>query len=233
MLPPSGSQTRQRCGRREARQERRKRRQEKENPPTGGEQRGEPPAGGVQPGEPPTGGIQPDIVVLEGWPETANPPEGPATTWVSQEGVRRAVRIRIGELACTSDLQPHKAVARKREKYRPLVLALREARWNVVDTVHVVTVGVRGTVPLANKAELGCLGITTKKEQLVTQRAMAREAIIRHLNIIIVRQYRKLSGRRGNKKEGGGTGAKNRHTHTGRHLPNDLIVVCNERVGIV
>eukprot|EP00959_Pyramimonas_sp_CCMP1952_P391076 8195388-Pyramimonas_sp.AAC.1 len=32
---------------------------------------------------------------------------------------------------------------------------------------------------------------------------MAREAI-KHLNII-VRQYRKLSGRRGNKREGGGT----------------------------
>eukprot|EP00959_Pyramimonas_sp_CCMP1952_P242446 5067657-Pyramimonas_sp.AAC.1 len=48
-------------------------------PPTGGEQRGEPPTGGaVQPGGPPPGGVlQPDIVVLEGWPETANPPEGP------------------------------------------------------------------------------------------------------------------------------------------------------------
>eukprot|EP00976_Prorocentrum_cordatum_P022261 455535-Prorocentrum_minimum.AAC.1 len=28
-------------------------------------------------GEPPTGGVRPDIVVLEGWPETADPPEGP------------------------------------------------------------------------------------------------------------------------------------------------------------
>ena len=98
-------------------------------PPSGGEQRGEPPTGGVQPGEPPTGGVQPDIVVLEGWPETANPPEGPTTTWVSQEGERRAVsRVRIGELACTSDFQPHnKTVARKREKYRLLVIALRGA----------------------------------------------------------------------------------------------------------
>ena len=48
---------------------------------------------------------------------------------------------------------------------------MRQCTWDVV------TVGVRGTVPLANKAELGCLGITTKKEQLVTQRAVAREAI--------------------------------------------------------
>eukprot|EP00959_Pyramimonas_sp_CCMP1952_P134588 2816493-Pyramimonas_sp.AAC.1 len=43
-------------------------------------------------GEPPTGGAQPDIVVLEGWPETAEPPEGPVTHWVSPEGVHRAVR---------------------------------------------------------------------------------------------------------------------------------------------
>eukprot|EP00959_Pyramimonas_sp_CCMP1952_P248910 5203444-Pyramimonas_sp.AAC.1 len=38
-----------------------------------------------------------------------------------------------------------------------------------------------------NRAELGCLGITTRrKEQLPVQRAMAREAI-KHLNNIIVR----------------------------------------------
>eukprot|EP00976_Prorocentrum_cordatum_P100652 1192314-Prorocentrum_minimum.AAC.1 len=57
-----------------------------------------------------SGGIQPDIVMLddEGWPETADPPEGPVTFWVSsQEGVRRAVRVRVGELACTSDLLSH------------------------------------------------------------------------------------------------------------------------------
>ena len=92
--------------------------------------------------------------------------------------------MRIGELACTSDLQSDRAVSRKRAKYEPLVLALREAGWNVVGTVHVVTVGVRGTVPLANRAELSCLGITTRKEQLPVQRAMAREAI-KHLNIIV------------------------------------------------
>ena len=60
-----------------------------------------------------------------------------------------------------------------------------------METIHVITVGVRWTVPLANWAELSCLGITTKREQLPAQRAMAREAI-KHLNII-VRQYRKLS----------------------------------------
>ena len=99
-----------------------------------------------------------------------------------------------------------------------------------MDTVHVVTVGVRGTVPLANRAELACLGITAKKEQLVAQRAMAREAI-RHLNII-VRQYRKLNGRRGTRRTGGGTVAEGRREHEGAHSPNKLNIVCNERVGV-
>ena len=122
-------------------------------------------------------------------------------------------------------------------------------------TVHVVTVGVRGTVPLANRAELSCLGITTRKEQLPVQRAMAREAI-KHLNII-VRQYRKLNSRKGNRREGGGVirgkldqgppcatipkllGSlaesrlvEGQHANLGRHLPNKLSNECNERKGI-
>eukprot|EP00959_Pyramimonas_sp_CCMP1952_P440201 9215789-Pyramimonas_sp.AAC.1 len=50
-----------------------------------------------------------------------------------------------------------------------MVAALREAGWNVVGTVHVVTVGVRGTVPLTNRAELrSCLGIATDQEGAAT-----------------------------------------------------------------
>ena len=67
--------------------------------------------------------------------------------------------------------------------------------------------GVRGTVPLANREELSCLGITTRKEQLPVQRAMAREAI-KHLNNIVRQQYRKLNGRKGNRREGGGIRGK-------------------------
>ena len=74
-------------------------------PPTEGARPGGPPAGRAQPKKTPTGGIQPDIVVvLEGWPETVDPPGCPVTHWTSPEGARRAVRVRIGELACTSDL---------------------------------------------------------------------------------------------------------------------------------
>eukprot|EP00976_Prorocentrum_cordatum_P031643 643877-Prorocentrum_minimum.AAC.1 len=67
--------------------------------------------------------VQPDIVVLEGWPETVDPPKCPVTHWTSPtRGTRRAVRVRIGELACTSsDLQSDsRAVSRKRAKYEPL-----------------------------------------------------------------------------------------------------------------
>eukprot|EP00959_Pyramimonas_sp_CCMP1952_P162334 3394239-Pyramimonas_sp.AAC.1 len=73
---------------------------------------------------------------------------------------------------------------------------------------------------------------------------MAREAI-KHLNII-VRQYRKLSGRRGNRREGGGTRSRpdqgppcatihrllgsllesrlveGQHANLGRHLLNNI-----------
>ena len=183
-----------------------------------------------------------------------DPPGGPVTHWTSPEGARRAVRVRIGELACTSDLQSSKTVSRKRAKYEPLVSSLREAGWNVVGTVHVVTVGVRGTVPLANRTELSCLCITTRKEQLPVQRAMAREAI-KHLNII-VRQYRKLSGRRGGRREGGGDRGKlnqgppcatiprllgslaesrlavGHHANLGKHSLNKLNNKCNEKRGI-
>jgi hypothetical protein len=30
------------------------------------------------------GGIQPDIMILEGWPETEQPPSGPTKTWTSR-----------------------------------------------------------------------------------------------------------------------------------------------------
>eukprot|EP00959_Pyramimonas_sp_CCMP1952_P123009 2571423-Pyramimonas_sp.AAC.1 len=58
-------------------------------PPTEGARPGGPPTRGTQPREPRTGGVQPDIVVLEGWPETADPPSGPATHWTSPTGARR------------------------------------------------------------------------------------------------------------------------------------------------
>eukprot|EP00959_Pyramimonas_sp_CCMP1952_P329162 6891022-Pyramimonas_sp.AAC.1 len=83
---------------------------------------------------------------------------------------------------------------------------------------------------------------------------MAREAI-KHLNIM-VRRYRKLSGRGGNRREGGGTRSRpdqappcatirrllgsllesrlveGQHTNLGRHLLNNINNMCSERMGI-
>eukprot|EP00959_Pyramimonas_sp_CCMP1952_P211894 4434045-Pyramimonas_sp.AAC.1 len=59
---------------------------------------------------------------------------------------------------------------------------------------------------------------------------MAREAIKR-LNII-VRQYKKLNGRRGTGRTGGGTVAEGYREHEGTRSPNTLKIVCNERVGV-
>eukprot|EP00976_Prorocentrum_cordatum_P074378 1181498-Prorocentrum_minimum.AAC.2 len=56
-------------------------------------------------------------MVLEGWPETTDPSTGPVTFWVSPEGRRRVVRVRMGELACTSDLQLERTASRKQGKY--------------------------------------------------------------------------------------------------------------------
>ena len=58
----------------------------------------------------------------------ADPPEGPVTHWTSPEGARRAVRVRTGELACTSDLQSGRTVSRKKTKYEPLACRPCERR---------------------------------------------------------------------------------------------------------
>ena len=135
-------------------------------------------------------GISPDILILEGWPETIDPPTKPMKTWTSASGQRRRLKLILGEHACTSDLFPEHTATRKHTKYRNLIRALHEAGWNVEPTLQVVTAGVRGTVPRSNAAALAGLGITGKAQQ-EAQTAMAREAIV-HLNRI-VSQYRKLA----------------------------------------
>ena len=91
---------------------------------------GEPPTRGVR------GGVRPDIMILEGWPETSPPPQGPSKTYISDPqttGVaganankrrrheKRRVTIIIGELGFSSDLNPQKTVERKQHKYAPLI----------------------------------------------------------------------------------------------------------------
>ena len=93
---------------------------------------GEPPTRGVEGGR-----VRPDIMILEGWPETSPPPQGPSKTYISEPqttGIKRAnankrgrheerrVTIIIGELGFSSDLNPQKTVERKQHKYAPLIV---------------------------------------------------------------------------------------------------------------
>jgi hypothetical protein len=151
--------------------------------------------------EPPSrGGIRPDIMILEGWPETSPPPQGPTKTYKmrADESKMRAdesrrVTIIIRELGFSSDLGFQKTVDRKQHKYAPLIRELEREDWNVRPTVHVVTVGVRATVPIRNVEILKSLGIKEKPAQQKVQASMAHVAAT-HLNRI-VHQYRRLCAR--------------------------------------
>jgi hypothetical protein len=62
------------------------------------------------------GRIQPDIIILEGWPETEQPPSGPTKTWTSRSGGKIAVKLIVAELGFTSDMCFSDRVSRKRDK---------------------------------------------------------------------------------------------------------------------
>ena len=110
-------------------------------------------------------------MILEGWPETSPPPRGASKTYADQQQTTwggadevgnemkwnkkrrlegRRVTIIIGELGFSSDLNPQKTVERKQHKYGPLIEELVREGWDVDPTVHVITVGVRATVPTRN-----------------------------------------------------------------------------------
>jgi hypothetical protein len=75
-------------------------------------------------------------MILEGWPETSPPPQGPSKTYINEPQTtgmtganankrkrheKRRVTIIIGELGLSSDLNPQKTVERKQHKYAPLI----------------------------------------------------------------------------------------------------------------
>jgi len=71
----------------------------------------------------------------------------------------KRVTIIIAELGFSSDLGFQKTVDRKQRKYAPLIKALEEEGWTVRPTVHVITAGVRATVPSRNIDVFKSLGI--------------------------------------------------------------------------
>ena len=78
--------------------------------------------------------------------------------------------IIIGELGFSSDLNPQKTVERKQHKYA-LIEELVKEGWNVDPTVHVITVGVRATVPIRNVEVLENLGIKDKPAQQMSRKS--------------------------------------------------------------
>jgi ribonuclease HI len=139
------------------------------------------------------GGIRPDIMILEGWPETSPPPGGATKTYKGGGGESRRVTIIIAELGFSSDLGFQKTVDRKQHKYAPLIKELEKEGWTVRHTVHVITVGVRATVPIRNVEVLKSLGIIEKPAQQKVQASMTHVAAA-HLNRIVP-QYRRLCAR--------------------------------------
>ena len=97
--------------------------------------------------------------------------------------------IIIGELGFSSDLNPQKTVERKQHKYAPLIKELVKEGWNVDPTVHVITVGVRATVPIRNVEVLENLGIKDNKPTQQKVQASMTHVAAAHLNIIVP-QYR-------------------------------------------
>jgi hypothetical protein len=148
-------------------------------------------------------------MILEGWPETSPPPQGPSKTYINEPqttGItrvnankrrrheKRRVNIIIGELGFSSDLNPQKTVERKQHKYALFIEELVKEGWNVDPTVHAITVGVRATVPIRNVEVLENIGIKDKPAQQKVQASMAHVAAA-HLNRIVP-QYRRLCARR-------------------------------------
>jgi hypothetical protein len=67
-------------------------------------------------------------------------------------------------------------VDRKQHKYAPLIKELEEEGWTVRPTVHVITVGVRATVPIRNVQVPKSLSIIEKPAQQKVQVSMAHIA---------------------------------------------------------
>eukprot|EP00976_Prorocentrum_cordatum_P064317 1177445-Prorocentrum_minimum.AAC.2 len=125
-------------------------------------------------------GMKPDFVVLEGWPVDAPLPTEPTKEWRGKNGHTRRVKLHIGEAGFCSDLE---SVEAKTTHYAPLIEELVTAGWDVHHTTHVLTIGVRATVPLRNLEVLEGLQMP-KKDREELQSSLARTAT-KHAGIIM------------------------------------------------
>ena len=142
----------------------------------------------------PTGeqGIKPDTIILEGWPSDAPPPTGPVSHYRAPNGRKSKLTLHIVELGFCSDLRHRDKYAQKQSHYVPLEEALTAHGWNVHPRTHIITVGVRATVPERNHDVLTGLGITDEKARTRLQEELVRISA-KHIAIIIT-HIRKLHG---------------------------------------
>eukprot|EP00959_Pyramimonas_sp_CCMP1952_P192845 4032449-Pyramimonas_sp.AAC.1 len=145
-------------------------------------------------------GIKPDILILEGWPENAGPPTRPERWWVGAPGAqKRRVTVHIAEMGFSSDFDHRRKYENKQLHYLPLMKELERAGWNVHGRIHVITVGVRATVPIRNDEVLKEMGVSDKKslqQDLVWTSA-------KHAATIIA-QFRKVQRKRPGPRAGVG-----------------------------
>jgi hypothetical protein len=62
-------------------------------------------------------------------------------------GKQTRLTLHIVELGFSSDLRHQDKYDQKTAHYTPLITALSQAGWNVHQEAHVITIGVRATVP--------------------------------------------------------------------------------------
>ena len=83
---------------------------------------------------------------------------------------RRRVTVHIAEMGFSSDFAHRRKYENKQLHYQPLMEELRRAGWNVHGKVHVITVGVRATVPNRNDEVLKEMGVSDRKDREGLQR---------------------------------------------------------------
>eukprot|EP00959_Pyramimonas_sp_CCMP1952_P061736 1290026-Pyramimonas_sp.AAC.1 len=100
----------------------------------------------------------------------------------------------MGELGFLSDFSHKRKYEDKQQHYPPLMEELERAGWNVRKQIHVITVGVRATVPVRNDEVLKDLGISKTKNRKSLQQDLVWTSA-KHAATIIA-QIRKTQKRR-------------------------------------
>jgi arginase family enzyme len=113
-------------------------------------------------------------------------------------GKQTRLTLHIVELGFSSDLRHQDKYDQKTAHYTPLITALSQAGWNVHQEAHVITIGVRATVPDRNHKVLQTLGITNNKDRKQLQNQFVHTSAKHHAMIITqIRKQTRILGKQG------------------------------------